>query len=139
MGEATVRYADVVRDNARAHRTCAPLRVMTLAMLILAALVPTIARAQAPVYLLQWGSLGGGDGQFNGPHGVAVDVAGNVYVADQNNNRIQKFSDTGTYLGQWGSLGSGNGQFNSPYSVATDAAGDVYVADLSNHRIQKFD
>ena len=53
------------------------------------------------------------------------DAAGNIYVADQGNHRIQKFSGTGDYLTQWGSLGTGNGQLNSPNSVASDAAGNI--------------
>ncbi len=69
---------------------------------------------------------------------MATDAAGNVYVADYGERRIQKFTGTGTYLTQWGSLGSGNGQFSSPISVATDVAGNVYVADTDNNRIQKF-
>ena len=69
---------------------------------------------------------------------VATDGAGNVYVADMSNHRIQKFTGSGTYLTQWGTAGSGDGQFNLPHGVATDAAGNVYVADASNHRIQKF-
>jgi len=94
-------------------------------------------------FLLEWGSLGSGDGQFggnafNGHSGIAVDASGNVYVADGfNNHRVQKFTSTGGFLTKWGSLG-GPGQFNSPVGVAVDASGDVYVADRSNHRIQKF-
>jgi DNA-binding beta-propeller fold protein YncE len=69
---------------------------------------------------------------------VATDDAGDVYVSDITNNRIQKFTGSGTYLTQWGSFGAGEGQFSSPYCVATDDAGDVYVADYSNSRVQKF-
>lgn len=39
----------------------------------------------------KWGSRGAGDGQFYNPYGIAVDVGGNVYVADAGNHRIQKF------------------------------------------------
>ena len=85
------------------------------------------------------GSPGSGDGQFSNPRGVAVDGAGNVYVADTSNNRVQKFDAGGAYLTQWGSGGSGSSQFNYPTGVAVDGAGNVYVADSNNHRIQKFD
>lgn len=89
----------------------------------------------------QWGGWGTGDGEFGsnyGPQDVATDTAGNVYVADTLNDRIQKFSSSGSFLTKWGSRGKGDGQFDSPGSVATDAAGNVYVADIGNHRIQKF-
>ena len=68
--------------------------------------------------------------------GVATDADGNVYVADESNNRIQKFTSSGAYITQWGSFGSGNGQFNNPSGVATDAAGNIYVVD--HDRAQKF-
>ncbi|MBP9502484.1 MAG: hypothetical protein KBF17_10020 [Candidatus Promineofilum sp.] len=87
----------------------------------------------------QDGSSGSGNGQFSDPRGVAVDGAGNVYVADSGNHRIQKFDAGGAYVGQWGSGGSSNGQFNYPAGVAVDGSGNVYVADSDNHRIQKFD
>ncbi|MBI5118760.1 thrombospondin type 3 repeat-containing protein, partial [Candidatus Poribacteria bacterium] len=56
------------------------------------------------VFQREWGSLGSGPGQFGsdlGPRGIAVDEAGNVYVADYGNQRIQKFSRCGAYLGEW--------------------------------------
>ncbi len=85
-----------------------------------------------------WGSEGAGDGQFNKPRGVAADQTGNIYVADSNNHRIQKFSSEGDFLIKWGSEGTGDGQFFRPYDVVVDAEGYIYVADI-NHRIQKFD
>ena len=85
-----------------------------------------------------WGSEGMKSSDFNFPHGIAVDAAGNVYVADTENHRIQKFSSTGTFIASWGMQGSGNSQFNYPNGIAVDAAGNVYVADTENHRIQKF-
>ena len=89
-------------------------------------------------FVTKWGSAGSGNGQFNAPWGVAVDAAGNVYVADVANNRIQRFTGTGAFLTAWGSAGTGNGQFENPRGVTVDAAGNVYVADGDNDRIQKF-
>ena len=100
-------------------------------------ILPVTAGAQPP-YITQWGVQGSGNGQFQSPQGVATDAAGNVYVADTGNHRIQKFTSNGVYITQWGVQGSGNGEFQVPYSVATDAAGNVYVADGNNRRIQKF-
>src|SRR5437867_554377 len=110
---------------------------ITLAFLGFASILPATVGAQPPVYLTQWGSYGQGDGQFFYPTGVAIDAAGDVYVADLGNSRIQKFTGTGTYLTQWGSPGTGNGQVTVASGVAADAAGDVYVPDLGNGRIQK--
>ncbi|MDI6781793.1 MAG: carboxypeptidase regulatory-like domain-containing protein [bacterium] len=96
--------------------------------------------ATAGIYIMQtkWGGSGSGDGQFNYPHGVAVDGSGNVFVVDYYNYRIQKFTADGTFITKWGSYGSGDGQFSNPYGVAVDSSGNVFVADYYNHRIQKF-
>ena len=110
---------------------------VTLAMLP-SATPPAQAVNRPPVFSLAWGTLGTGNGEFQTPNGVAFDSAGNVYVVDTNNHRIQKFTADGTYLTQWGSEGAGNGQFQWPYGVAVDSAGNVYVTDTWNHRIQKF-
>ena len=89
--------------------------------------------------LLSWGGAGTAGGQFQSPRGMAVDKEGNIYVADSQNHRIQKFDPNGQFLLQWGSHGSGPGQFNEPWGLAVDDEGNVYVADTWNHRIQKFD
>lgn len=67
-----------------------------------------------------------------------MDPSGNVYVTDTDNNRIQKFSSSGTFITKWGSYGTGDGQFDTPSGVAVDASGNVYITDYYNNRIQKF-
>ena len=67
-----------------------------------------------------------------------MDGQGNIYVADSNQDRIQKFDSGGNFLLKWGTEGSGEAQFRSPTALAVDGAGNVYVADSGNHRIQVF-
>jgi hypothetical protein len=84
--------------------------------------------------------------RFSSPYGVATDSAGNVYVADTNNNTIRKITPAGTVstlAGTAGSVGSSldgtwtAAQFDIPYSVATDSAGNVYVAERGSSTIRK--
>ena len=82
--------------------------------------------------------------QLNDPEGVAVDSAGNLYIADFGNSRIRKISNgvISTIAGNGTPGFSGDGgpatsaQLAYPEGVATDAAGNVYVADTSNYRIR---
>jgi DNA-binding beta-propeller fold protein YncE len=62
-----------------------------------------------------------------------------VYVADFWNNRVEKFTSSGTFIKQWGSYGAGPSQFNNPAGVAVDSSGNVYVTDYGNNRVEKFD
>ena len=94
----------------------------------------------------------GGDGgaatsaQLNAPFGVAVDAAGNLYIAEFSNNRVRKVStngNIGTLAGNGVSGFSGDGlqatsaQLNGPQGVAVDSAGNVYIADTANNRVRK--
>jgi DNA-binding beta-propeller fold protein YncE len=84
------------------------------------------------------GARGSGDGQFNDPDGVATDPAGNVWVVDNQNFRIQKFTNSLAFSFKTGSMGSCQGQFELPLGIGTDTAGNVFVADTNNERIQEF-
>ena len=83
--------------------------------------------------------------RFNHPFGLAVDVNGDLYIADVGNSVIRKMDTTGkvsTFAGVGGVKGSADGldslaTFNKPFGVATDAAGNVYVADASNNKIRR--
>jgi len=85
------------------------------------------------------GPLELGDGQFNRPNGIAVGSTGIIYVADDNNDRIQLFDSSGSFLAKIGSSGSGDAEFDDLRDVAVDSSGKFYVADEDNNRIQVFD
>jgi sugar lactone lactonase YvrE len=112
--------------------------IFTACLLSILVLSGGAVLAEAPPnFALKWGTPGSADGQFNRPRGLAADSSGNLYVADTENHRIQKFSSTGAFISKWGTQGTGNGQFNKPYDVAVDNSGNIFVADTNNHRIQK--
>lgn len=86
-----------------------------------------------------WGAPGREPGQFAAPKGMALDHAGNLYVADSQNHRIQVLDPQGSPVRVWGSEGTAPGQFKEPWGVAVAEDGTIYVADTWNHRIQVFD
>ena len=104
----------------------------------------------------------GGDGTLatsgtvllDGPQGISVDAAGDLYIADTNNQVVREVSastgDINTVAGEYaGPFGNGVGGYNGdgelataatlnrPYAVAFDAAGDVLIADAGNNRIRE--
>ena len=96
------------------------------------------------------GVIGAADGAgaaatFSDPMGVAVDGAGNVYVADTGNCTVRKITPAGvvtTLAGTAGVAGWADGigaaaRFSAPFSVAVDGAGNVFVADILNSTIRK--
>lgn len=113
----------------------------------------------------EFGSFGSGAGQFSSPLGVGVNQAtGDVYIADNGNQRVDEFTKEGGFLQAfgWGVAdgttqalqtctttcfaglpGTGAGQLNGPQGIAVDnslslSQGDVYVDDTENNRVDKF-
>ena len=81
----------------------------------------------------------GSAASFNYPAGIAVDVAGNVYVADKFNNLVRKITPAGvvTTLAGGGQNGDGIGTvagFSNPQGLASDASGNVYLSDVGTFR-----
>ncbi|MFK8845340.1 hypothetical protein [Streptomyces sp. Ac-502] len=86
--------------------------------------------------------------QLNGPSAVAVDDAGNLYIADINNHRIRKVDTRGIITtvagnGQAGYVSDGGPatatQLNTPTGVAVDPQGNLYIGEWGNHRVRKVD
>lgn len=73
-----------------------------------------------------WGEPGNGPGQFVLPHGIALDSAGLVYVADRENSRVQIFTPDGDYVREWGWL-------NRPYDIFIDDQDMLHIAEGGFH------
>jgi DNA-binding beta-propeller fold protein YncE len=76
-------------------------------------------------------------GELSYPYDVAVDAAGNIFICEFGNSRIQVFDANCQPMEIIGGAGSEPGQFNNPWAIALDTRGNLYVADALNHRLQK--
>jgi len=121
-----------------------------LAVLALVVFASNSSRAETVIVsTLAGGEAGFADGQggnarFYYPHGIAIDTAGNLYVADMKNNCIRKVTSKGevsTFAGGESGFADGQGSaarlFLMPSKIAIDAAGDLYVTDMVGRRIRK--
>ncbi len=143
---------------------------LALALLVLLLTAAPAMAGQAHVFKSSFGSSGSGSGQFNENNenaGIAVDQStGDVYVADEQNHRVEKFDASGKFILMFGkevdqttganvcTAASGDtckagvsttnpGSLIQPTFIAVDnsagpSAGDVYVADSTNHVVSKF-
>ena len=81
-------------------------------------------------FVKTWGKKGEAPGDFNLPHGIAVDKRGRVYVGDRDNRRMQVFDADGNFITQWKHVGS-------PWGVAITADEHIVMCDGYNNRILK--
>ncbi len=86
------------------------------------------------------GLFGSGNGQFRNPTSTATDSFDNVFVADFNVDRFQKFNSSGVLQNEYQSSGTSDGQFNGLRAIAIDEDDNIFVGDYNNNnfRVQKF-
>ena len=86
-----------------------------------------------------WSSVTHSGAPFNMPAGIAVNDAGEIFIADgYANARVHKFAADGKFIKSWGGPGSGPGEFNLPHGAWIDSKGRLLIADRENDRIQAF-
>jgi tripartite motif-containing protein 71 len=88
--------------------------------------------------ITEFGGLGRTLGKLSAPAQIALDAAGNLWVADRGNNRVQQFGPNGERLLTFGERGTGRGQFINPSAVSVDCHGTLTVTDTENNRVQQF-
>lgn len=79
------------------------------------------------------------DGEFYRPHGLAVDRAGNLYVADQLNCRIQVFDPSGKFVRKFGLRGDNMSDFEGPMGIAIDGHDQLWVVDVRKAAVLTYD
>jgi len=81
-------------------------------------------------FIKTWGKKGSAPGEFDGPHTLAMDSRGRLFVGDRGNNRIQIFDQDGNFIDQWA-------QFSRPSGVYIDKNDVIYVADSESGSVNK--
>ncbi len=102
--------------------------------------VPDIPAWATPTFVLKWGSLGTGNTQFDSPRDGDTDEAGNVYIADQQNDRVLKFDPNGNWLATYGPAIVGTTNLNGPEAVCVSrTSGIIGITDYGNARVVLLD
>jgi sugar lactone lactonase YvrE len=81
-------------------------------------------------FIKTWGKKGSGPGEIDGPHALALDSRGRLFLGDRGNNRIQIFDQDGNYIDQWH-------QFSRPSGVFIDQNDIIYVADSESESVSR--
>src|SRR5688500_3218796 len=131
---------------ARSSHKLGKFRWLPFFLTLITAIMVGVVAASACTFILKWGTIGNGNGQFITPRGIAVDLTGNVYVADGSGDtagQIQKFDANGVFSAR---LGQNNGTaqgFINAYKITTDSLGNVYATDgaveSATNVVKKFD
>ena len=113
------------------------MNIRTPGVLLAALLFAATAHADStPVSIAIWGSLGSGAGQFDHPFGIAIDGSDFVYVSDQHNNRIQKFTAEGRYVLEWSTIRLRDASHPTGITVAPN--GDILVTEHQQHVVSRW-
>ena len=88
------------------------------------------------VIIKSTGRKGRAPGEFEFPNGIRLNKAGEIYVCDSDNHRVQVFDRDLNFLRKFGRRGSGKGCFDNPADLDFDEAGNLYIAEQRNLRIQ---
>jgi trimeric autotransporter adhesin len=132
------------------------MKKLTIAILLL--IFPMISNAQN-IYTIAGNSSPGYSGnglpatsghcEFNGPSGLVIDKAGNIYIADDDNNVIRVINTSGiisvfagTYMSIFGGYSGDGGpatdaEINEPGGICTDSSGNIFIADYANNAIRE--
>lgn len=82
------------------------------------------------VFQNEWGGYGSSTSQLNQPYGIAVDGGGNVLVAETGNDRISKFTSTGTFISSFAT--------SNPLNVEVDPAGNIWVTSSADDAVRVY-
>lgn len=88
--------------------------------------------------LQKFATRGEGVGEVLYPKRLAVDTAGDVWVPDAGNDRIDVFNEHGEFLRSFGSDGTGSEEMIDPTGVAVDHGGHIWIADDENNRVDEW-